>query len=328
MSVSADQRLGQTRSLNDIFNDRKKQKKNNQIQLEEFSDDQNEFDNQIPVKDADESSNLITAQKSVSIDEKNQEWQNILSEIKNTAIPEITKSVLELRFLHKSYFTPTFDQDEDEIHGLINAKVSEIENKIVRAYKILEKIKSEKTVGSQARTFAKIKNGMIIGIASELTTVVNTFKKEQQYYLKQKMHTESLMPPALEKIIVTEIQQPDEYNMRPMELTSNQITELDQMKNNVSSRQKEIIEIVKGVNEINKLFIEISTLTYEQGLSIDNIEMNVEGAERNVEEGTQEIIKASEIQKKSRSNTCWAIVCILLFIVVLTVTIIVSTSLV
>lgn len=106
-----------------------------------------------------------------------------------------------------------------------------------------------------------------------------------------------------------------------MELDEHQIKQLDQIKLG-STREKEIVQIVKDVNELNKLWIEFSALTFEQGELINNIESNVEKAELHIEEGTK-IVAANTYQKKSRSRLfclcgiLFAVIFIVILIIIL-----------
>lgn len=81
----------------------------------------------------------------------------------------------------------------------------------------------------------------------------------------------------------------------------------------IRDREQGIKEVEKAVQEVHEIFVDLSNLVVEQGVFIDNIESNVDSAHNNVSSGVQEIKKASEYQKKSRTKLC----CLLLLLVIL-----------
>eukprot|EP01114_Cavostelium_apophysatum_P015761 TRINITY_DN4364_c0_g1_i2.p1 TRINITY_DN4364_c0_g1~~TRINITY_DN4364_c0_g1_i2.p1 ORF type:complete len:319 (+),score=63.04 TRINITY_DN4364_c0_g1_i2:205-1161(+) len=81
----------------------------------------------------------------------------------------------------------------------------------------------------------------------------------------------------------------------------------------IEERDRDIVEIEKTVGEVNEIFRDLSTLVVEQGQMIDSIESNIESAVHDTDRGVEEIEKANNYQKKSRTKLC----CILLIITLL-----------
>jgi len=81
----------------------------------------------------------------------------------------------------------------------------------------------------------------------------------------------------------------------------------------VRRRNDEIKQIEKAVTEVNEMFLDVSQLVSEQGLMIDNIESNVEKGSQETKQAVQELKKASQYQRSSRSKMC----CLLLLILII-----------
>lgn len=61
---------------------------------------------------------------------------------------------------------------------------------------------------------------------------------------------------------------------------------------------------------VNEIFMDLATLVEEQGTMIDNIESNIVTAEKHTEQGTSELRKASDYQKKARKKLCYLLLCL------------------
>ena len=58
----------------------------------------------------------------------------------------------------------------------------------------------------------------------------------------------------------------------------------------------------------------MNTLVTEQGDDITQIETNVATAKEQVQDGTQNLVKAEEYQKKARKKMCYVLCCLLIFV--------------
>ncbi|XP_071515637.1 syntaxin-12 [Panulirus ornatus] len=81
-------------------------------------------------------------------------------------------------------------------------------------------------------------------------------------------------------------------------------------------REQRIHQLESDIIDINEIMRDLSSMVTAQGEVIDSIEDNVESAHSNVEEGRGELVKAAQLQNKSRRRIC---ICILLLIIVLTI---------
>eukprot|EP00727_Mastigamoeba_balamuthi_P001813 m51a1_g11629 Endosomal Syntaxin B (326) ;mRNA; r:4206-5456 len=72
----------------------------------------------------------------------------------------------------------------------------------------------------------------------------------------------------------------------------------------VGATDEQVRAIASGVDQINAMMLELASLVQEQGVVIDNIEVNVSSAARNVEDGNAELAEANRKQAKSRNTGC------------------------
>lgn len=75
---------------------------------------------------------------------------------------------------------------------------------------------------------------------------------------------------------------------------------LRNMVSDLENRHKEILNLEKNVNQVNRLFLDLALLVDQQGEMIDNIEMNIKDARNFVEKGEKDIEKAKEYQDSAR----------------------------
>jgi len=74
----------------------------------------------------------------------------------------------------------------------------------------------------------------------------------------------------------------------------------------VAGKYKDIILLERSMDQVHQLFLDLALLTEQQGEVLDNIELQVEQATDNVEEGNNHLCKSIEYQKKIRKKQCWA----------------------
>eukprot|EP00123_Amoebidium_parasiticum_P010810 comp20338_c0_seq1/m.25624 comp20338_c0_seq1/g.25624 ORF comp20338_c0_seq1/g.25624 comp20338_c0_seq1/m.25624 type:complete len:277 (-) comp20338_c0_seq1:978-1808(-) len=85
----------------------------------------------------------------------------------------------------------------------------------------------------------------------------------------------------------------------------------------ISERERGIREIESTIVEVNAMFRDIGNLVYEQGNMLDNIESNIVSAAQQVDNGTQDLGKAQDYQKRSRNCKCYLLFILLVILLVL-----------
>eukprot|EP01132_Coremiostelium_polycephalum_P002343 gene2343-2891_t len=73
----------------------------------------------------------------------------------------------------------------------------------------------------------------------------------------------------------------------------------------IQERDEGIKKIEQSIVEINEIFLDLSNLVSEQGVMLNTIENSVISSAINTKEGVEQIRKASEYQRSSRTKMCW-----------------------
>ncbi|XP_045479582.1 syntaxin-12 [Harmonia axyridis] len=89
-------------------------------------------------------------------------------------------------------------------------------------------------------------------------------------------------------------------------------------------RETRIRQIESDVLNVNEIMRELGTLVHDQAEVIDTIENSIDHAVGNVEEGTEQLLKAAEYQKKRRWKLFWLVLILLIIAAFLIIIIVFS----
>ncbi|KAL3867879.1 hypothetical protein ACJMK2_040725 [Sinanodonta woodiana] len=92
----------------------------------------------------------------------------------------------------------------------------------------------------------------------------------------------------------------------------------------IREREDAIRKLEKDITDVNQIFKDLGMLVHEQGEMLDSIEANVETAEVQVQEGTQQLAKARDYQSKARRKKCCIIIVIVVILAIIAIIIGVS----
>lgn len=67
-------------------------------------------------------------------------------------------------------------------------------------------------------------------------------------------------------------------------------------------REEGLLEIRQQITEVNEIFKDLAVIVQEQGEMLDDIDSNIVRTEVSTEQGTKELKKASEYQKRTRNK--------------------------
>lgn len=81
--------------------------------------------------------------------------------------------------------------------------------------------------------------------------------------------------------------------------SSNNFLLIEEQENELQDRDKEINNILRGVNTLSEMFKDFQTVLIEQGTILDRIDYNIEITGDNVLKGKKQIVKVNEIKQKS-----------------------------
>jgi len=94
-----------------------------------------------------------------------------------------------------------------------------------------------------------------------------------------------------------------------------QLAVVDDLQEAVQSRDNEIVQIAKSIEELGAIFKELAVLVIDQGTILDRIDYNMEAVVEHTKEGIKQLEKAETHQKSARPMKC--IVCLMILIVIL-----------
>lgn len=89
-------------------------------------------------------------------------------------------------------------------------------------------------------------------------------------------------------------------------------------------REQRIRQIESDMLDVNQVFRDLAAMVHEQGDTIGTIEENITSVAYNVEEGQQQLAKASNYQKAYRKKLCFLILIFVVVVVILTIVIYIS----
>ena len=96
-----------------------------------------------------------------------------------------------------------------------------------------------------------------------------------------------------------------------------QMAVVDDLQEAVQSRDHEIAQIAKSIEELGSIFKELAVLVIDQGTILDRIDYNMEAVVEHTKTGIKQLEKAEKHQKNARPMKC--IMCLLLTITVLVI---------
>ncbi|CAH1404618.1 unnamed protein product [Nezara viridula] len=108
----------------------------------------------------------------------------------------------------------------------------------------------------------------------------------------------------------------------PAVFTQGIIMETQQAKQtlaDIEARHADIIKLENSIRELHDMFMDMAMLVESQGELIDTIQYNVENSVDAVLEGKGELILAEDYQKKARQKKIYIIICLIVFLLILTI---------
>jgi len=96
-----------------------------------------------------------------------------------------------------------------------------------------------------------------------------------------------------------------------------QMAVVDDLQEAVQSRDHEISQIAKSIEELGSIFKELAVLVIDQGTILDRIDYNMEAVVEHTKTGIKQLEKAEKHQKNARPMKC--IMCLLVTITILVI---------
>lgn len=97
--------------------------------------------------------------------------------------------------------------------------------------------------------------------------------------------------------------------------SAQQMSVVDDLTSEIQSRDKEISQIAKSIEELGTIFKELAVLVIDQGTILDRIDYNMEAVVDHTNTGIKQLEKAEKSQKSARPMKC--ILCLISTIMIL-----------
>merc|ERR1719491_2330039 len=96
----------------------------------------------------------------------------------------------------------------------------------------------------------------------------------------------------------------EQQSKHALGFTTQQLTVIDDLQQEVQSRDEEISKIAQSIEELGAIFKELAVLVIDQGTILDRIDYNMEAVVEHTKEGITQLQKAETNQKSARPMKC------------------------
>ena len=262
--------------------------------------------------------------------------------VENTkyTMTKISTKTSELIALHKRLLRPNFVEKTDDEVQMVHLG-QEIGKLIGISHKNIMSIKSQQ-YSTNSQLEKKLIENITRGLITTLQTLTGSFRDEQNAYLRQinslEEYTNDFFDSlnqngADEAASKTSVESFDNF-LKPAPSTSFNASQLDDLDNDdrldeyfqikpnqrldqrqllqfeidntkmISTREKEVMGIVKSIVDLNTIFKDLSTMVEEQGTILDRIDYNVEATQTRTQQGLKQLQKAERYQRANRKMYC------------------------
>lgn len=184
-----------------------------------------------------------------------------------------------------------FDEVKKQELLLEIRKISNFIEKNIKNCKKLIKEHEKKVYSNENILEIEIQTNMNQNLIEELNLFSKKFKLNQELF-----STKSKEFFGDEDIIMSN---KNDLLNNEKNIYSNNFLLVEEQENELQDRDKEINNILRGVNTLSEMFKDFQTVLIEQGTILDRIDYNIEVAADNALKGKKQIIKVNEIKQKS-----------------------------
>ena len=220
----------------------------------------------------------------------------------------------ELASMHASRIGTVFGRDLDNMERQIERKTTEVTTLFRKAERYLQKVgaSTRQAGGEESTVGANVQRSL----AMQLQSLSSDFRQKQRKYLADVKAQKSGGLVESEARFGIDLAddgtlQHDYDNFG----TSQQMSVVDDLQAEIQSRDKEISQIAKSIEELGSIFKELAVLVIDQGTILDRIDYNMEAVVEHTKTGIQQLEKAEKSQKSARPMKC--IICLLVTIMIL-----------
>ncbi|KAL7502050.1 hypothetical protein ACHAWX_000443 [Stephanocyclus meneghinianus] len=219
----------------------------------------------------------------------------------------------ELASMHASRIGTVFGRDLDAMEKQIDRKTREVTELFRKAERHLQKVGActRRAGGEEATVGANVQRSL----AMQLQQLSSDFRQKQRKYLGDVKAQKSGGLVESEERFGINLEDDGTLQNEFSFSTTQQLSVIDDLQAEIQSRDKEISQIARSIEELGAIFKELAVLVIDQGTILDRIDYNMEAVVEHTKEGIQQLEKAEKSQKSARPLKC--IICLLCTIAVL-----------
>jgi len=217
----------------------------------------------------------------------------------HSVLAEITRLMGALTSMHASRVGSVFGKDLDDMEGRIEAFTRDITDQFRRAERLLQRvgIATKRAGGEEALIGANVQRSL----AKQLQELSVEFRSKQRKYLSdvQAQKGGGVADSDARFGINLNADQNQDFGF-----STQQLAVVDDLQEAVQSRDTEIAQIAKSIEELGSIFKELAVLVIDQGTILDRIDYNMEAVVEHTKEGIQQLERAESHQKSARPMKC------------------------
>jgi len=242
------------------------------------------------------------------------DWVNDVDSV-NATVENIQRLMSDLASMHASRIGTVFGRDLDNMERQIERKTTEVTTLFRKAERYLQKVGAltRQAGGEESTVGANVQRSL----AMQLQTLSSDFRQKQRKYLADVKAQKSggLVESEARFGINLEDDGTLQNDYNNFGMTTQQLSVVDDLQSEIQSRDKEISQIAKSIEELGSIFKELAVLVIDQGTILDRIDYNMEAVVEHTKTGIKQLEKAEKSQKSGRPMKC--IICLLITIMVL-----------
>jgi syntaxin 16 len=224
-----------------------------------------------------------------------------------------------LKSMHSSRVGSVFGKDLDEVEGKIEKLTRGITDRFRTAERYLQRVgtATRRAGGEEAVVGSNVQRSL----AKKLQELSVEFRQMQRKYLADVQAQKSGGLEGREaKFGLMDDEGGGSGADNDFGFTMQQQAVVDDLQEAVQSRDKEIVEIAKSIEELGAIFKELAVLVIDQGTILDRIDYNMEAVVEHTKEGITQLERAETSQKNARPLKCIIfLVCLIAFLLLILV---------
>lgn len=240
-------------------------------------------------------------------------WVNDVDAV-NAAVGDIQRLMVDLASMHASRIGTVFGRDLDDMERQIERKTTEVTTLFRKAERYLQKVgtSTRQAGGEESIVGANVQRSL----AMQLQTLSSEFRQKQRRYLADVKAQKSGGLVESEARFGINLEDDGTLQNEFSNFgTAQQLSVVDDLQSEIQSRDKEISQIAKSIEELGSIFKELAVLVIDQGTILDRIDYNMEAVVEHTKTGIQQLERAEKSQKSARPMKC--ILCLICTIMVL-----------